>query len=1460
MRKTLLFLFLLMSYFSIFSQIKNNEYNVLDINFIPTYQSLSDFNKDGFNDLIAFGQYCTRSGEKKSILSWQKNDKQGNFSFPIKIMELDFSYSHSSVRFVVKDLDNDDDDDIVIYLNSAIRVLHNLGNATFETVQIINSDINYDLKLEDINNDGYLDLLYTTTFENVYRVNNDKTGKFQYERAFTNDDEGNYEIGDINNDGYLDLVNAGEYNVFIKYGDLDTNSSFPKYFYPSRYHHSYLMNLGDINGDGYLDLITSYDDGLLIVYFNQSATNPDEPFDNSNSFEFDPDPNDNYPFPVFQIEDIDNDMDMDIVYRGISDIIISENTSIDDNISFTSSKYSTHNNGKFSKTVIGDLNGDNLKDLIVGEDILLQKTKMDFKFSNFANRVIGNKHVLLDIDNNGYKDIVVLGEGENYELELHYFLNIDGSNFSERKVYLAQKSSDGNTLPITMKGIKLYDTNENGIFEIVLLSDTGSYILKNDDVSNFNPYLVFIHERAKPSFFNNVFFIDFDKDGDTDIISEYRYIENNGSGYNAPKILDLDDFSSPKIITDYDNDGNIDILVTNTLRNSSIKRYFTISWLSYDKNQKLIRKRKVRDIYYDDIGVNNNTGSYKNYITNIKLTDVDGDQITDMLIQEAYSGRNTQTLFYLKGNSYGSYNAPEVLLSKSQIDKNDEYDPNSFYYSDYDNDNDLDIVLNIYSISSNTAYSGVRIFTNENGTFTSDKNFLGSQISNDCYDGAINSSIVDINNDGKYEFIKAHAMDFSVIEIAPHHLDYDLDKDGILNEDDNCPETANPNQEDENNDGIGDICDVAQPLEINAVLSKNISCSGSNDAILQAQVAGGKTPYRFELLKNNIIITNQTSNIFSNLEPGDYIIKVIDDNNVSINSNIISIAEIEEIKLTTKVTNITCNGANNGAIEVNVQGGNIPYQFSINGGNFTNENVFVNLAPALYNISVIDNNGCQSNINTLINEPEIITINTSVTDVTCKGKMDGLININVTGGVPPYEYSLDGVNYTSSNSFNNLAPSLYDVYVNDASNCSQIVQVVITEVAGPDYDNDGLIDTCDDDIDGDGVINSNDLCEETPLGSTVNSNGCANLSLATNNFNVTPILASCDTKASISITAKEIYNYIVTLTGNSIVESKSFRESTNFENLNSGIYNICFTIPEHPNFEQCISLEVIKSPDFDNDGLPDTCDDDIDGDGINNSNDICSETILGSNVDTNGCEIFSLPTDNFTIKTIPSCMNNNTGSFIIDANLDYNYTISLTGNSVLETKSFNKIINFENLSPGTYNTCITISNRPNFKYCFPILIQELETLSVASKINSSGESVILDLNGGNEYTIILNGITYYTSDSEITLPLSKTENNLTINTDKDCQGYHEETILKTIGVSIYPNPVQTGEVTITFEDKLIDNAQLYLFGSQGNQVLSSAVQVKNGVVKFKMDGISSGIYSLKISTDDKTYIRKIIKK
>ena len=59
------------------------------------------------------------------------------------------------------------------------------------------------------------------------------------------------------------------------------------------------------------------------------------------------------------------------------------------------------------------------------------------------------------------------------------------------------------------------------------------------------------------------------------------------------------------------------------------------------------------------------------------------------------------------------------------------------------------------------------------------------------------------------------------------------------------------------------------------------------------------------------------------------------------------------------------------------------------------------------------------------------TINLKKTDVSCEGTKDGSVTINSANGTPPYQYSLDGVNYVSSNMFIGLDVGNYTAYVKD---------------------------------------------------------------------------------------------------------------------------------------------------------------------------------------------------------------------------------------------------------------------------------------------------------------------------------------------------------------------------------------------------------------------------------------------
>lgn len=77
------------------------------------------------------------------------------------------------------------------------------------------------------------------------------------------------------------------------------------------------------------------------------------------------------------------------------------------------------------------------------------------------------------------------------------------------------------------------------------------------------------------------------------------------------------------------------------------------------------------------------------------------------------------------------------------------------------------------------------------------------------------------------------------------------------------------------------------------------------------------------------------------------------------------------------------------------------------------------------NTLIITEGGCQ--VTRLI-------LNLQKTDPSCTTSNDGSIFATTTGGVSPYTYSLDGINYFSTNILTSLSPGTYTIYTKDNNN------------------------------------------------------------------------------------------------------------------------------------------------------------------------------------------------------------------------------------------------------------------------------------------------------------------------------------------------------------------------------------------------------------------------------------------
>ena len=165
------------------------------------------------------------------------------------------------------------------------------------------------------------------------------------------------------------------------------------------------------------------------------------------------------------------------------------------------------------------------------------------------------------------------------------------------------------------------------------------------------------------------------------------------------------------------------------------------------------------------------------------------------------------------------------------------------------------------------------------------------------------------------------------------------------------------------------------------------------------------------------------------------------------------------LSISANVSNATCFGENNGAIDIVTNGGAGTNSFlwsTANGSGivFTQEDQS-NLSPGSYNLLIEDAQGCSLDTTFNISSPSALNINSTVSvfasdkNISCFGANDGNIDLQLTGGNSPYNYAWSTTNgsglQTGQCSQSDLSAGIYDVTITDSIGCSQSVSIELVE-------------------------------------------------------------------------------------------------------------------------------------------------------------------------------------------------------------------------------------------------------------------------------------------------------------------------------------------------------------------------------------------------------------------------------
>ena len=238
------------------------------------------------------------------------------------------------------------------------------------------------------------------------------------------------------------------------------------------------------------------------------------------------------------------------------------------------------------------------------------------------------------------------------------------------------------------------------------------------------------------------------------------------------------------------------------------------------------------------------------------------------------------------------------------------------------------------------------------------------------------------------------------------------------------------------------------PISIDSESAQPAACFGTSTGEVRVTVSGGTPDYTYSL--DPPLLPDQATRTFSGLPAGDYTITVTDSENCGpVVSGIITVTEPPELIVdSVAVVQISCNGADDGKIEVFLLGGSSPYEYSIdNEVSWSSSSSFTGLAPGTYDVYARDANGCAVFVDTyMLNDPPVLTVTALVTDVTpCFGDTNGAISATASGGWNMYEYSIDGIDFQPGGDFVDLAAGDYTIFVRDTGSCTSSVDVTIDQ-------------------------------------------------------------------------------------------------------------------------------------------------------------------------------------------------------------------------------------------------------------------------------------------------------------------------------------------------------------------------------------------------------------------------------
>lgn len=221
--------------------------------------------------------------------------------------------------------------------------------------------------------------------------------------------------------------------------------------------------------------------------------------------------------------------------------------------------------------------------------------------------------------------------------------------------------------------------------------------------------------------------------------------------------------------------------------------------------------------------------------------------------------------------------------------------------------------------------------------------------------------------------------------------------------------------------------DEPDPLLLNEVVTP-VSCHGGDDGIIDITPTGGTPPFSYSWYNSVFALAVQTEDLIGVADV--YQVEIIDSNGCFYEM-FIELPEPDPIVIDYDVKQVTCYGWSDGAVYVDITGGNPGYQTNWSDGSFNED--LIDVVSDTFQLVVIDTKGCTDTLDVFVPQPDSLIINFETTPASCIDAIDGVGLAIAQGGNGGYMYEWS----SGSEDESTVGPyGTYDVIVTDILGCT----------------------------------------------------------------------------------------------------------------------------------------------------------------------------------------------------------------------------------------------------------------------------------------------------------------------------------------------------------------------------------------------------------------------------------------